>query len=66
MRKHFDKCYVWSVFLYGYETWTDTEQDKKILETTQNGHKIRRKPRKTLVEEMIRQADYSVYSDTKN
>ena len=32
MRKNFDKCYVWSVLLYGCETWTINGQDKKKLE----------------------------------
>jgi len=32
MRKNFVKCYVWSVLLYGCETWTINGQDKKKLE----------------------------------
>jgi len=30
MRKNVVKCYVWSVLLYGSETWTINEQDKKL------------------------------------
>jgi len=32
MRKNFAKCYVWSVLLYGCETWTINGQDKMNLE----------------------------------
>jgi hypothetical protein len=31
-RKNFAKSYVWSVLLYGSETWTLTAQDKKKIE----------------------------------
>ena len=32
VRKWLAKCYVWSVALYGAETWTLTKEDEKRLE----------------------------------
>ena len=32
LRKRLVKCYVWSVALYGAETWTLRKEDEKKLE----------------------------------
>ncbi|KAI5718355.1 hypothetical protein M8J77_019970 [Diaphorina citri] len=33
LRKRFAKCYVWSVVLYGAETWTMRKKEEKYLES---------------------------------
>ena len=33
MRKKLAKCYIWSIALYGAETWTIRAVDQKILES---------------------------------
>ena len=35
IRKRFIKCYVWSVLLYGYETWTMSTTDEKKIEAVE-------------------------------
>ena len=35
MRKKLAKCYVWSMALYGAETWTLWETDQKCLESSE-------------------------------
>jgi hypothetical protein len=35
MRKKLVKCYIWSIALYGAETWTLREIDHKHLESLQ-------------------------------
>ena len=37
LRKKLVKCYVWSVALYGAETWTLRTVDWKHLESSENG-----------------------------
>ena len=37
LRKKLVKCYVWSMALYGAETWTLRETDQKCLETLKCG-----------------------------
>jgi hypothetical protein len=33
LRKKLDKCYIWSIALYGAETWTLQKLDQKYLES---------------------------------
>lgn len=35
LRKRLVKCYIWSVALYGAETWTMRKIDKKMLEVVE-------------------------------
>jgi hypothetical protein len=37
LRKKLVKCYVWSIALYGTETWTLREVDQKHLESLKCG-----------------------------
>jgi hypothetical protein len=33
LRKNLEKCYIWSIALYGAETWTLQKVDQKYLES---------------------------------
>jgi len=35
LRKKLVKCYIWSMALYGAETWTFRTADKKYLESSE-------------------------------
>ena len=37
LRKRLVKCYIWSISLYGAETWTLRAVDQKYLEVFKNG-----------------------------
>jgi len=37
LRKKLVKCYIWSMALYGAETWTLREADQKYLERFEEG-----------------------------
>ena len=37
LRKRLVKCYIWSISLYGAETWTLRTVDQKYLEVFKNG-----------------------------
>jgi len=37
LRKKLVKCYIWSIALYGYETWTLRSADQKHLESLKCG-----------------------------
>jgi len=37
LKKKIAKCTIWSVVLYGAETWTMTQADKKRLEAFEMG-----------------------------
>jgi hypothetical protein len=35
LRKKLEKCYIWSIALYGAETWTLRKMDQKYLESSE-------------------------------
>ena len=37
LRKKLVKCYIWSIALYGYETWTLRSADQKHLQSLKCG-----------------------------
>jgi hypothetical protein len=39
LRKKLVKCYIWSIALYGAETWTLRKTDQNYLESFEEQHK---------------------------